>query len=119
MVHDDGRTEVSEWAESDAPALVVGAQGEVVVHRVEVYVPGGPLARGALAMELELAAGEAHTSAVLEGASDTVELVLVAPKDAPEPVLSVDEILLSGDSRRREIHGPSAHEVIVGTDPED
>ncbi|MCB9716803.1 MAG: hypothetical protein H6712_23295 [Myxococcales bacterium] len=119
MVHDDGRVEVGEWVESEAPALVVGAEGEVVVHRVEVYVPGGPLARGALAMELLLASGEASTSAVLEGSADAVELVLVAPKDGPEPVLSVDEILLSGESRRREIHGPSAHEVIVGTDPED
>lgn len=116
-IFEDGRMDVSEWVESDDPALVVGAQGDVRVHRVEVYAPGGPQAAGSLTMELVLTAGDDQTSALLEGTQDLAELVLVTPVDAPTPVLTVEEILLTGEMRRGELVDPPEHTVLIGGAP--
>lgn len=115
-VRDDGRVEVTDWAESDARTLVVGAEGPVRVDRTEVVVlGGGPVGRGSLAIELVLTAGEASTRMLLEGTRDTAELVLVSPAGGPAPVLVVREILADGRIHEQRFPAPPA--VVVLTPP--
>lgn len=119
LVRDDGRVDVTAWAESAAPTLVVGAEGPVRVDRTEVFVlGGGPAGWGHLAIELRLAAGDASTSAVLEGTTDRAELVLVSPHSGPAPVLTIREILATGEIRERSIAAPSSLTVLTPPQPE-
>lgn len=117
-VHDDGRVEVIDWAESDRRTLVVGAEGPVRVDRTEVVaLGGGPAGRGSVAIELVLTAGDASTQVLLEGSRDTAELVLVSPASSPAPTLLVREILADGRTREESFPAPPAFVVLTPPSP--
>jgi len=118
LIYGDGRVETSEWADTDAPTLVVGAEGPVSVHRTEVFIlGGGPSGRGSLAIELTLAAGDSNTSVLVEGPTDRAELVLVSPADARPPVLGVREIMMSGRTHEQWFLEPPEHMVLMPPPP--
>lgn len=113
LLHDDGRVEVIDWAESDERTLVMGAKGPVRVDRTEVLaLGGGPAGRGSLAIELELTAGDASTKVLLEGTRDVAELVLVTPASSPAPTLVAREIMADGRTREERFPEPPAIVVL-------
>jgi hypothetical protein len=113
LIHDDGTVDQKPWVETEAPTVVVGADGPVNVRTADVVLlGGGPAARGCFAVELVLEAGPYRTSEVLEGERDSATLALVAPVSAPIPTLTAREFLESGDTRETHWHDPSALTVL-------
>ncbi|MDR4492907.1 MAG: hypothetical protein R3B74_00480 [Nitrospirales bacterium] len=80
----DGALEQGDWIESESATIAVGADEPVKVYRVEFFVlGGGPVARGSLAIELSLEAGDERATTLLEDNADQATLTLTAPMAGP------------------------------------
>jgi hypothetical protein len=94
---EDGSVSQGTWQNSDDISLIVGAEGPVQQHAVEVFlVPGAVSLRGSLAVELSLEAGNHRSHELIDGERDRARLSLVAPEDAPPPSLRIREFLATG-----------------------
>jgi hypothetical protein len=113
LIHDDGTVEQKPWAESELPALIVGADRAVDVRTVDVVLlGGGPAARGSLAVELVLEGDGDRAIEILEGDRDSATLVVAVAAEAAPPVLIVREFLSTGQVHESRWDDPGALTVL-------
>lgn len=110
-VGDDGTLDEGPWIETERTTLVIGADAAAAVRQVKVLLLGGVSGRGAFAIELIYACGDARSSELLEGEHDSATLTLVVPRDAPPAELLVREYLDSGAVR--ETRWPDPPSLLV------